>query len=106
MLPIGNFLALPLGRPPDRDDKHAIGYSSPRINEDVDEHHLIIFMGTRTPFSLLHCSQAQRSWMLSFDTFITSNRTREARLRQLVGSRDIEYPGRDFSVVVFGQGTR
>lgn len=85
-----DFEALPLGRPPDRDDRHAIGYRSPRIDEDMNKHHLMISMGTHTPLSLLHYLQAQTSWVLSLGTFIMSNRTPEAHSRQLVGTQSIQ----------------
>lgn len=47
-----DFGALPPGKLPNRDDRHAIRYSSPMINEDAYEHHLMLSMGIHVPLSL------------------------------------------------------
>lgn len=86
----GDFGAFPLGKPLDEDNRHAIGYSSPKISDEVDEHNLTTSMGSCTPASLPHCLQAQRSWMLSLAAFIMSNMTCEACLGQLVGIQSIQ----------------
>jgi len=38
----------------DGDTKHTFGCNSPRIDEDVDERHLMVSMGTHTHVPLLH----------------------------------------------------
>ena len=67
----------------DRDTRHTFGCISPRINEDIDERHVMVSMGTHKPIPPLYRLQAQMIWLLSFDTLGMSSRVWGAHLRYL-----------------------
>lgn len=70
-----------------RDTMHTFGCSSPRIDEDADERHLMVSMGTHLPVPLLHRLQAHMISLLSFDTLGMSNREKGDHLRYWYGTQ-------------------
>ena len=73
----------PPGRLTDGDIGHIFGGSSPRIDGETDERYLAVSVGTHTPDPLLHHSQAQSIFLLSFDTLGMSTGVHEAHPRYL-----------------------
>jgi len=69
------------------DIKHTFGCSSPKIDKDTDERHLMVSLENHTLGPLLDRLQAQMIWSLSFDTLGTTSSGQGAHLRYLDGTQ-------------------